>query len=281
MSLSLSHTDPRPATANDPTASGDRIERPLCELRNELRDLSEHTPPQQDFESFERAVHERFVAAKREVLASELQRLDVDVPAVTIGRAPLPAGAAVPLNVPERGPGRSAWSARCTEPATNRRSVALEGACGDHRRALVRRLAARQASVLVARMTPQESADTLSELGNMSPSKSTLDRLPKHLSSRWEEDREAFEEAVRATTVSVPAEARTVAVSLDGGDGADEGRGSTGQASGGAGQRGRATKGPARLPGGRVWDGVVLRRGGGAVEHAADRPDAGGEQGDV
>ena len=47
-------------------------------------------------------------------------------------------------------------------------------------------------------MTPQECADALRELGNMSPSKSTLDRLPKHLSSRWEEHREAFEASLRA-----------------------------------------------------------------------------------
>ena len=242
MSLSLSHTDPRPATANDPTASGDRIERPLCELRNELRDLSEHTPPQQDFESFERAVHERFVAAEREVLASELQRLDVDVPAVTIDgrryqrvlRSPSTYLSAVgPISVE-----RTLYRAG-NEPTV----VALEvraGIIGGHWTPL----AARQASVLVARMTPQECADTLRELGNMSPSKSTLDRLPKHLSSRWEEDREAFEEAVRAATVSVPAEARTVAVSLDGvmapmKDGDRQAKRAAAQAAG------RATKGPA------------------------------------
>ena len=77
-------------------------------------------------------------------------------------------------------------------------------------------LAARQASFLVAHMTPQECAATLRELGNMSPSKSTLDRLPKHLSSRWEEHREAFEEALPADTVAAPAEATALAVSLDG-----------------------------------------------------------------
>ena len=52
MSLSLSHTDTRPAIASEPEASGDRIERLICELHAELRELSEHTPPEQDFESF-------------------------------------------------------------------------------------------------------------------------------------------------------------------------------------------------------------------------------------
>ena len=37
-----------------------------------------------DMECFERELHEYVVAAEREVLAEELARLDVDLPAVTI-----------------------------------------------------------------------------------------------------------------------------------------------------------------------------------------------------
>ena len=40
-------------------------------------------------------------------------------------------------------------------------------------------LAARQASRVVAQMTPSEGEALLRELGNMAPSKSSLDRLPK------------------------------------------------------------------------------------------------------
>ena len=50
---------------------------------------------------------------------------------------------------------------------------------------------------------------------NMSPSKSSLDRLPKQLSERWEAGRERFEAALRREE-TVPPEAVTVAVSLDG-----------------------------------------------------------------
>ena len=49
----------------------------------------------------------------------------------------------------------------------------------------------------------------------MAPSKSSLDRLPKGLSARWEANREQFESALREASV-VPDEAATVAVSLDG-----------------------------------------------------------------
>ena len=47
-------------------------------------------------------------------------------------------------------------------------------------------LAARHASHMVAQMTPAQGEAMLRELGNMTPSKSALDRLPKRLSTRWE-----------------------------------------------------------------------------------------------
>ena len=152
-------------------------------------------------------MHGRFVAAERDVLAGALQGLDVDLLAVEIdGRRHRRVLRCTETCLSAVGPitmERTLYRAG-NEPAV----VALEvraGIIAGHWTLL----AARQASVMVARMTPQECADTRSELGNVSPSKSTLDRLPKHLSSRWEEDREAFEEAVRAATLSVPAEARS------------------------------------------------------------------------
>ena len=75
--------------------------------------------------------------------------------------------------------------------------------------------AAHQASFLVAQVTPRKGAEILDELGNMSPSASSLERLPKQLSRRWEERRAAFEEALRADLL-VPDEATIMAVSLDG-----------------------------------------------------------------
>ena len=54
-------------------------------------------------------------------------------------------------------------------------------------------LAARQAAFVVAHLTPQEGEDLFRVLVNMVPSKSSLDRLPKQLSERWEAERERFE----------------------------------------------------------------------------------------
>jgi hypothetical protein len=77
------------------------------------------------------------------------------------------------------------------------------------------RMAAKQATWVVAHLTPQEGEDLFGRLGRMTPSKSTLDRLPKQLSERWEGDRVRFEERLRSQE-DVPAEAVSMAVSLDG-----------------------------------------------------------------
>ena len=77
-------------------------------------------------------------------------------------------------------------------------------------------LAARQGAMLVSHLTPRDAEQVLATLGHMQPSKSSLDRLPKALSARWEARREAFEATVREASVEVPETARAVVVSLDG-----------------------------------------------------------------
>ena len=57
--------------------------------------------------------------------------------------------------------------------------------------------AAKQALWLVARMTPQAAAETFATVGSMTPSKSSLDRLPKKLAEVWEASREEHEAALR------------------------------------------------------------------------------------
>jgi hypothetical protein len=76
-------------------------------------------------------------------------------------------------------------------------------------------LAAKQATWMVSQMTPERAEEAFERLGNMTPSKSSLDRLPKELSVRWESDREAFEAKLREA-LEIPEGAVTVAVSLDG-----------------------------------------------------------------
>lgn len=67
----------------------------------------------------------------------------------------------------------------------------------------------------VAVTTPYEAEVLIAGFGGMRPSRSSLDRLPERMSTRWEERREEFERCVRHLE-TVPEQASTVAVSLDG-----------------------------------------------------------------
>ena len=166
-----------------------------------------------NFERVERDLHERFVEAEREVLGELLERLDVDVASVEIGERRYHR---VLESTETYTTGVGAVAVRRTLYRHGREAAVVPM---ELRAGIVEGhwtpLAARQASCVVAQMTPKEGEALLSELGNMAPSKSSLDRLPKGLSARWEANREAFESTLREATM-VPDEAVTVAVSLDG-----------------------------------------------------------------
>jgi hypothetical protein len=49
-----------------------------------------------------------------------------------------------------------------------------------------------QASWVVTQMMRQRAEDLFARVGNMKPSKSSLDRLPKALGERWEAGREGY-----------------------------------------------------------------------------------------
>ena len=181
-------------------------------------------------ECFERELHEYVVAAERELLAEELARLDVDLPAVTIeGELYRQVVRCEESYVSAAGPVRVMRSLYRRGGEGERTVCPLELRAGMVEERWTP-LAARQAAFVVAHLTPQEGEDLFREAGepglhgcnalgryrmNMTPSKSSLDRLPKQLSKRWEAERERFEAALRAEQ-TVPREALTVAISLDG-----------------------------------------------------------------
>ena len=224
----------------------------------------------EDFERVERELHERFVEAEREVLGQLLESLDVDVPSVELGERRLHRV----LNSTESyttavGPVKVART--LYRSARERAVVPMElraGIVEGHWTPL----AARQASRVVAQMTPSEGEALLRELGNMAPSKSSLDRLPKALSAPWEANREAFESTLREAAV-VPEEAVTVAVSLDGvmvpmkdGKRAEKREHSRARRAPG--------EGSGRLSGGKLRDAVVLRWRGRAARYTVPRAHA-------
>ena len=190
-------------------------EKAFCRLQAFIAERLSSKEPRSDMECFERELHEYVVAAERELLAEELARLDVDLPAVTIEGElyrqvvrceETYTSAAGPVRVMRSLYRRGGEGERTVCPLELRAGM-VEGRWTP--------LAARQAAFVVAHLTPQEGEDLFRELGNITPSKSSLDRLPKQLSKRWEAERERFEAALRAEQ-TVPREAVTVAISLDG-----------------------------------------------------------------
>ena len=168
-----------------------------------------------EFEDFERQLHTLFAQTECAVTEEALARHDVDLPFVFIdgemhrracrcAQTYLTAAGAVSVT-------RTLYRARRGERAVaalERRVGIVEGYWTP--------LAARQGAMLVSHLTPRDAEQVLATLGHMQPSKSSLDRLPKALSARWEAQREAFEATVREASVEVPEAARAVVVSLDG-----------------------------------------------------------------
>ena len=175
----LTHS-PHGTTVDDPMGLAS-AEDAFGRLRAFLARRGASSEAVDDMEGFERELHEYFMAAEREVLAEELGRLDVDLPAVTIGGKlcrrvvrceETYVSAAGPVRVMRtlyRG-GHAEERALC--PLELRAGV-VEGRWTP--------LAARQVAFVVAHLTPQEGEDLFRELGNMTPSKSSLDGCPSSL----------------------------------------------------------------------------------------------------
>jgi len=173
------------------------------------------TKPVEDLETFERQIHTLFAAAECEALGEEIARFDVNTVVVLIdGQPHRQVLRCEETYFAAAGPVRVERSLYSTRQAGERavcpmelRSGVVEGRWTP--------LAARQATWVVAHLTPQEGEELFGMMGGMAPSKSSLDRLPKQLGERWEKGRVHFEQALRGAE-KVPRGAVTMAVSLDG-----------------------------------------------------------------
>ena len=193
------------------------MERTLAEVRRFVEERRMRRKEDQGgFGEFERGLHARVMAFEREMVADEMRAADIDTEAVkvegTIYRRVLRAEeeyltAAGPVRVM-----RSLYKDHTDEGA--RAIVPLELRIGIVE-GFWTPLAAQQGAWVVSQMVPKLGEELFERIGNMTPSKSSLDRLPKALSERWEPDRRHFEQALREGDL-VPPEAVSVAVSLDG-----------------------------------------------------------------
>ncbi len=169
-----------------------------------------------DFASFERDLHARVMALEREVLAEEFARADENADAIEVGGRTyrkvvrcadnyITAAGTVRVE-------RALYKDRTRDDEPAICPMELRLGIIDARWTP---LAAQQATWVVSQLTPASAEELFARVGNMTPSKSTLDRLPKQILRRVEEDREQLDAAVRSAEI-VPKETAVVAVSLDG-----------------------------------------------------------------
>ena len=231
--MASSHGSP---AESKPRSAWSRLQAFLAERRQARK-------PVADLERFEEELHALFAEAECEALGEELARFDVDVPVVTIeGTLHRRVLRCEETYVAAAGPVRVVRSLYATRTGGERATCPLELQAGVVEGHWTPR-AAKLASWVVAHLTPQDGEELFRRMGGMAPSKSSLDRLPKKLSERWETDRPWFEASLQEAE-PVPADAATVAVSLDGvmvpmKDGARTAKRSATAAAG------RQTKGPA------------------------------------
>jgi hypothetical protein len=168
-----------------------------------------------EFEQFERELHEHMRNLEREYVAEELARYDVTAERIEVGgvryqpvlqTAETYLSAAGPVRVERhlyRPAGRNAKSICPLEL----RAGIINGYWTPQ--------AARQGAFVIAHLPASTAEALFAELGAMQPSRSTLARLPRTLSAHWEARRADWEAAVQAQE-TVPAEAMTLAISVDG-----------------------------------------------------------------
>lgn len=157
----------------------------LADLQAFITERQASTAPTSDLGAFERDLRAKVLAVEREVVAAELAKFDVDVPVVMIDgeahRRVLRCKQTYWCAAGTVEVERSLYSTRQGEPA--RCPLELRAGVVDGRWTP---WAAQQAAWVVAHLTPQEGETLFERLGGLTPSKSSLDRLPRGSGRRRE-----------------------------------------------------------------------------------------------
>lgn len=167
------------------------------------------------FEHFEQELHTRVMALERELVSEELSRYDLTVKEVEVDGKVYRRSVRLPESYLTAA-GCVTVERNLYEPvAAKGKSISpLELRSGIVAGYFTPR-AARQGAYAMAHLTPGESEALFGELGNMQPSRSSLDRLPKVLLPHWEAQRVTWEAQLRESE-TVPAAAQVLALSVDG-----------------------------------------------------------------
>ena len=198
-----------------------------------------------EFYDFEKELHARLMKAEREIVGDVMAASDVDADAIEIeGRVHRRVLRSAQTYMTAAGPVTvERWLYKDRRDPTAHALAALDRKLGILEGFWTTR-AAEQASWVVTQMTPQKAEDLFERVGNMAPSKSSLDRLPRALGERWEAKREAYEQVLREAIV-VPDGATSVAISIDGVLAPVDGGARPTEVRSDAAKEGRTSKGPA------------------------------------
>ncbi len=198
-----------------------------------------------DFYEFEKALHARLREAEREIIADVMTASDVGADAIEIeGRVHRRVLKSAQTYMTAAGEVKvERWLYKDRRDPTAHALAAMDVKLGIVEGFWTQR-AAEQASWVVTQMTPQKAEELFGRVGNMAPSKSSLDRLPKALGERWEAEREKYEQTLREAIV-VPDETCSIAVSIDGVLAPIDGGQSPTEVRAEAASEGRVSKGPA------------------------------------
>ena len=193
-----------------PSKQGEALKR----LNRYVEDLGQRKKPIVSVEVFEREVRQLVAEVEQEVVAEGVSQFDIDVPVVEVdGRV---------YSQVYRGPKcyLSAAGEVRVERSLYRAKPGEKAICPLEMQAGMvdgywTPLAARQGVWVTAQLPPAEGEALFRELGNMRPSKSSLDRLSREMGTGWEAHRKDFEASL-CEAIKVPEEAVSVSASLDG-----------------------------------------------------------------
>lgn len=168
-----------------------------------------------NFESFEQDIHMLIMAVERELVSEELSRYDLSAEEIEVEGKVYHRSVSLPESYLTAA-GRISVERHLYYPVAGKGPslCPLELRSGIMAGYFTPR-AARQGAFAMALLTSGESEELFGEIGNMQPSRSSLDRLTKALSPHWEDHRVAWEAQLRQKE-TVPAAARVMAISVDG-----------------------------------------------------------------
>ena len=168
-----------------------------------------------DFEDYEQELHQRVMLLECELMREELSRYDITAEEITVEQKTYrKVRCSSETYLTAAGCVTVARHLYLGINAKDKTLCPLELRSGLIAGYFTPR-AARQGAFAMAHLTPGESEALFGEIGNMRPSRSSLDRLTKALSPHWENHRATWEAQLRQAE-TVPAHADVLAISVDG-----------------------------------------------------------------